>query len=252
MSKPDQNFDTILHKFETNIYGSSKGRLRHELLLHHLQTGIDLNSQSMRILDAGGGTGIMTQEMLSLGHNVMFNDLSSEAVVAAKNKFAQEARCSFMQANIHELNDPDGYDLVICHAVLEWLKEPLAALPLLLSLVKPDGFLSLSFFNKDAHRFGNILYGNFDYVEKDMQNKNTVRLNPNNALEPQVVLEALKNLNVEIVNQAGIRCFHDYLKDKQLQQTHYDQVKKMELKYGKRSPYMWLGKYFHVILRKRP
>ena len=40
--KQDQSFDKIADKFEKNIYGSSKGQLRHELLVHHLKASLDI------------------------------------------------------------------------------------------------------------------------------------------------------------------------------------------------------------------
>ena len=36
------NFDGIANKFDENIYGTSKGRLRHQLLLAHLQKDLGL------------------------------------------------------------------------------------------------------------------------------------------------------------------------------------------------------------------
>ena len=83
-----------------------------------------------------------------------------------------------------------------------------------------------------------------------MRQKNTVRLNPNNALEPEQIISLLEKLNMRVNFSAGIRCFHDYLYDRTKQQTHYHQLKQMELKYGVQSPYKWLGKYFHIIAQK--
>ena len=80
----------------------------------------------------------------------------------------------------------------------------------LVDLVKPGGHLSLSFFNHDAQLFGNMLYGNFNYVEQGMTTKNIVRLSPQNPQKPKVILSQLETLQVNILKQAGIRCFHDY------------------------------------------
>ena len=245
----DQNFDDIANKFERNIYGSTKGQLRHELFLHHLHRSLDLNSRPLTVLDAGGGTGVMTESMLALGHHVTLSDISAETLALAKSKFAADAKVELMHQDI--LNLPDTqYDLVICHAVLEWLKEPLPVIAKLVSLVKPGGHLSLSFFNQDAARFSNIFYGNFDYVEQGMKVKNQVRLNPNNPQKPQDILAFLATQPLQVVHRAGIRCFHDYLKEKSQQQSHYAQIKRLELSYGDQHPYMWLGKYFMVIGRK--
>ncbi|MDO6693477.1 methyltransferase domain-containing protein [Aliiglaciecola sp. 3_MG-2023] len=247
--KSDQSFDSLMDKFANNIYGSSKGKLRHELLVNNLNQYINHNDKPLDIIDVGGGTGIMSKVMLEWGHKLTFNDLSADAVAMAKKNLANYENVSFMCSSLSDLPTQQTYDVVICHAVLEWLESPLEAISSLLTKVKPGGVLSLSFFNKDAHRFGNLLYGNFDYVAADMKHKNTVRLNPNNALEPQKVIHHLDDLPCEIISSAGIRCFHDYLRDITKQTDEYEKIKAAEIKYGHREPYKWLGKYFHLILR---
>ena len=158
--KTDQNFDDIADKFEKNIYGTTKGQLRHELLLHYLKP--HLPESNSHILDAGGGTGEFSKAMLALGYEVTLNDVSSQQLDIAKAKLPGQS----LHIHCGELQTLEGqYPLVVCHAVLEWLQQPLQGIETLLSLVQPGGKLSLSFFNKDAARFGNLLYGNFDFVK---------------------------------------------------------------------------------------
>ena len=52
------------------------------------------------------------------------------------------------------------------------------------------------------------------------------------------------------MHKAGIRCFHDYLKDKSLQTSHFEQLKRLEIQYAEQHPYLWLGKYFMLIGQK--
>lgn len=246
----DRSFNDIADKFQKNIYGSTKGRLRHELLLAHLKQNIELDSHSLDVLDAGGGTGMMTETLLNLGHKVTLTDISDETLDVAKARLQDLAKFDVINTDILSLNDNRQFDLVICHAVLEWVQSPKAVLNKLASLVKPSGFLSVSFFNRDAQLFGNMCYGNFDYVEQGMQVKNRVRLTPNNPLKPLDVLAVFEALPLQIKHKAGIRCFHDYLRDLEKQEQHYAQLKKLELKYGSEEPYLWLGKYFQIIAQK--
>lgn len=245
----DQSFDSLMNKFANNIYGSTKGQLRHQVLLHQMRKYINLDERSLDIIDVGGGTGIMAKEMLALGHRVLFNDISGQAVEFAKHTMLGVNNVKFQQQDLNQLSQNDEFDLVICHAVLEWLDDPFAAINSLIDLARSGAMVSLSFFNKDAHRFGNILYGNFDYVDADMQNKNTVRLNPKNALSPHQILAKLAELPVDIVATAGVRCFHDYLKDREKQQQQFQQLQQLELTYCEDETYKWLGKYFHILFR---
>ncbi len=246
----DQSFDKFADKFEKNIYGSTKGQLRHELLVHYLHDCIPLNTQPLEVLDAGGGTGVMSQVMLNLNHKVTLSDISSEVLSLAKGKLGKNINLDVQNKAILSLSTKKQYDLVVCHAVLEWLQNPFEVISKLVDLVKPGGYLSLSFFNYDAQLFGNMLYGNFDYVEQGMTTKNIVRLSPNNPQKPKIILSQLENLPVKIIKKAGIRCFHDYLKQTEKQTSEYDQLKQLEIKYGSTEPYLWLGKYFLVIAQK--
>ncbi|ALS98415.1 methyltransferase domain-containing protein [Lacimicrobium alkaliphilum] len=244
----DQSFDQIADKFEKNIYGTSKGRLRHELLLHYLHQ--HLPAGSLDCLDAGGGTGVMAKEMLSLGHRVLVNDISGQALEMAQKKLSGFPDVNFHCGALQSLEPERNFDLILCHAVLEWLSDPFDALTHLLKRLKPGGYLSLSFFNRDAHLFSNLLYGNFDYIDKDFVVSNRVRLNPNNALPPSEVLDFIQKAGLEIRHKAGIRCFHDYMRDKTMQSSHYQQIKAREIQYGSTHPYLWLGRYFHLIALK--
>ncbi|MDU0355288.1 methyltransferase [Paraglaciecola aquimarina] len=245
----DRSFNDIANKFQKNIYGSTKGRLRHELLLHHLAQHTSIAASRLQILDAGGGTGVMAESLLNMQHSLTLTDISQETLDIAADRLGRFDKLSILKSDILSLPQKQ-YDLVICHAVLEWVEKPKAVLEKLASLVKPHGFLSVSFFNRDAQLFGNMCYGNFDYVEQGMQVKNRVRLTPNNPLKPKDVLTEFAALPLSIKLTAGIRCFHDYLRDLDKQEKYYPQLKSLEIQYGDQEPYLWLGKYFQIIAQK--
>lgn len=244
----DGNFDGIANKFDENIYGTSKGRLRHQLLVQSLLPYIE--GPTLRVLDVGGGTGMMSAEFAKNGHQVSIADVSQDALAIAKQRMKPFESTRFINGDLKKL---DGkYDFIICHAVLEWLPDPLETMLFLHTLLTDNGFMSLSFFNHDAKLFNNLLYGNFDYVEKGLPIKNTVRLNPHNAQSPRKVIDYLIDSGLyTILDTRGIRCFHDYMLDKSKIETLYQQLFNMEIKYGNAEPYKWLGKYFHIMLSAR-
>ena len=141
---------------------------------------------------------------------------------------------------------------MICHAVLEWLPNPLEVLSYISQhLLKPDGVLSISFFNYDAMLLNNVLYGNFDYVNAGMKVRNTVRLNPHNPQKPQEIISFLEDeLRLKVEHHAGIRCFHDYMLDKTKIENEFEALYEMERKFGNQSPYKWIGKYCHLIVKR--
>ncbi len=248
--KQDTFFDGIANKFDKNIYGTSKGKLRHQLLLHFLEDFI-YSEAELSVLDAGGGTGMMTLPFCHQGHRVTLCDGSIEVLDIAKQRLAGFEKCDIIHSDIESI-ESECYDLVLCHAVLEWVNEPKRLLHHLCSLLKPGGTLSLSFFNRDAALFNNAIWGNFDYINKGLNIRNQVRLNPHNAQRPQEIIDFLEEYYEDYIirHKAGIRCFHDYLHDRSKQIDDYDVLFELELKHARQAPFMWLGKYFHLMIER--
>lgn len=243
------NFDGIANKFDRNIYGTTKGKLRHQLLLFYLSEVLTMPAKD--VLDAGAGTGMMAKEFAQRGHNVSLLDLSSEALGIARERLREYQSTRFINGSLQDISE--SFDIILCHAVLEWLDEPLLAVEHLLDCIKADGYLSLSFFNADAMLFNNAIYGNFDYIAKGLKVRNAVRLNPNNPQVPNTVLSFLQARDdIEIKVSAGIRCFHDYMRDVSMQNSEYDALLRLEKELGAKAPFKWLGKYFYILIKKKP
>jgi S-adenosylmethionine-dependent methyltransferase len=242
------NFDGIANKFDRNIYGTTKGKLRHQLLRFYLDDVLMLPAKE--VLDAGASTGMMAKEFAQVGHNVTLLDISSEALDIARERLSEYHSTRFVNGSLADISK--SFDIILCHAVLEWLNEPLIAIEHLLSFVKPEGYLSLSFFNADAMLFNNAIYGNFDYIAKGLKVRNAVRLNPHNPQSPNTVLSFLQARDdIEIKVSAGIRCFHDYMRDVSMQSSQYDALLKLEKELGAKVPFKWMGKYFYILIRKK-
>ncbi|MBU2976952.1 methyltransferase domain-containing protein [Alteromonas sp. C1M14] len=249
MKETDQIFDGIADKFVKNIYGTTKGKLRHLLLLEALKETV-ATASPLNIADVGGGSGIMTKAMAEEGHHVTLFDASEDILTIAREYLQNVPNVTITPGEIQALTTLSSFDLLICHAVLEWLAAPLEAISLFYDQMQPGSYLSLSFFNKDAALFSNALYGNFDYIAKGMKVKNQVRLNPTNPLKPKAVIEHAQGAGFVVEKMAGIRCFHDYMKDKSFDDQQFKQLVELERRYMFQAPYYWLGKYFYLLLKK--
>lgn len=251
----DRNFDNLAGRFSQNIYNTSKGRIRQAVLLRDLLELPQLAS-ACAVLDVGGGQGQLALKLAALGHRVILSDISAEMLQLAKAQAQAQGLLSqldFVHSPLQQLHEQlthQRYPLVLCHAVLEWLADPHAAIMTLKQWVEPGGVLSLMFYNKDAHRFSNIIYGNFDYVQADMRAKKPVRLNPQQPLAPAEVLNWCQQAGFTLLAKTGVRCFHDYMRDRGQQQSHYQQLEALELQYNRQEPYASLGRYMHFMLRR--
>lgn len=251
-NKTDRSFDGIAAKFARNIYSSSKGALRQAVLLRDLQELPQLQ-QPCQILDVGAGQGQVALALAARGHSVHLTDISADMLEMARQQaeLEQLQQVSFEQVGLAQLAEAKTavYPLVLCHAMLEWLAEPELALAQLRQLVAPGGVLSLMFYNKDAKRFANMVFGNFDYVAADLQVKKKVSLNPQQPLVPAEVLTWAQQAGFRLLGKTGVRCFHDYLRDRSLQQSHFEQLLALELQFNRQEPYASLGRYQHLLLQ---
>lgn len=248
--RKDTSFDGRTQKFSKNIYATTKGKLRLAVLERDLQPLFELAKQrTLKILDVGGGLGQLSMRFAELGCEITHTDISDEIVAAAQQAHQQAgvAECyHYLVAPLQELPEKlqQTYDVVLCHAVLEWLVEPQAALKTLKQLMAPTGQLSLMFYNRDAKILANIIFGNFDYVQADLTVKKTVRMSPQQPLSPPEVENWLADEQLRVVTKTGVRCFHDYLRNRDDQQR-FDELLALELKYNRQAPFVDIGRYLH-------
>ncbi|MGL4858391.1 MAG: tRNA uridine 5-oxyacetic acid(34) methyltransferase CmoM, partial [Enterobacteriaceae bacterium] len=139
-------------------------------------------------------------------------------------------------------------DLILLHAVLEWLAEPQETLLLLQRCLRTGGMLSLLFYNKNGLLLRNVLLGNLAYVNAGMPKRKRRSLSPDHPLEPNLVYDWLMEMGMTITGKTGVRVFHDYLHDKQQRET--SQLLALEQRYCRQEPFISLGRYIHVMACK--
>lgn len=252
----DRAFTNDVARFQKNIYQTAKGRIRQAVL--HADLADLINSpKSLRVLDIGAGIGQVNQLFATSGHQVVHSDISAQMVEAAclaHHEAGLSSQYSYITAGLQQLPDAlaataadPQFDVVLCHAVLEWLAEPSRALALIKPLMKPRGWLSLMFYNKDAKAMANLLYGNFDYVKAGLKVKKKVRFSPHNPLTIQQVKGWSAAQNLTICQHSGVRCIHDYLRE--VGDQSRDDLIDMELGVRHEDPFRQLGRYQHFLLR---
>ncbi|MDW8846543.1 tRNA uridine 5-oxyacetic acid(34) methyltransferase CmoM [Erwinia sp. MMLR14_017] len=252
----DRNFDDIAEKFSKNIYGTTKGRIRQAIVWQELEAILATLPQGpLRVLDAGGGEGQTGCGVAALGHDVLLCDLSEEMLQRAR-AHAEEKGVSgnmqFKQISAQEapqhLDKP--VDLVLFHAVLEWVADPEAVLAALYDALAPGGVLSLMFYNINGLIMQTLVLGNFGYMQADLRKRKRKTLSPDHPREPEQVYRWLQEAGFTVENKTGIRVFHDYMRDKTRQTERFEEVLALEKRFCRQEPFLSLGRYIHVTARK--
>lgn len=252
----DRNFDDLADRFERNLYGNPRGQIRLQLVTDALleDSHAITHGSRLRILDAGCGIGQMTRLLASHGHQVVAADVSSVLLARARERIEQEnsswlKNIHFLQSSIQDLDQHiDGsFDLVIFHAVLEWLEHPREGLQSMLPWLKPGGELSLMFYNQHSLVFKNLLRGNFEKIDKENFSGEPGSLTPLHPLYPDDVARWLADANLEILSRRGIRTFFEYMEQTMnpanKKTVSLDDIIRLEKVFGVQEPYRSLGRY---------
>jgi S-adenosylmethionine-dependent methyltransferase len=183
------------------------------------------------------------------GHSVTLAEPAAPMLDGARERFAAAGQtATFIQAPWQELAQQvePPYDLVLCHAVLEWLAEPAAILPVLRQLTAPDGQLSLAFYNKDALIYRNLLKGAFRKLRREHFAGQKQSLTPQRPIDPRELETQMAN-HWRIERRSGVRVFHDYMPQYFQQNAALGDLLEMELAHRRHPAFAGLGRYLHWV-----
>jgi S-adenosylmethionine-dependent methyltransferase len=215
----------------------------------------------LRILDVGAGLAQIATELAIQGHTVVINDISANMIDKAKANAEQTGKnlditwyvCPYqaLEAKL-ATNSADKFDVILCHALLEWLADPRAVMDFFDKQLATDGILSLCFYNPASFDYRNLIMGNFNLLDKaDYQADNNKSLTPNYPVAKQEVESWLQQHEYQIVLESGLRVFHDYAPLKRGGHNDPEAVIRMELRYSQQEPYKWLGRYLHIMATQK-
>lgn len=247
----DRHFDELATRFAEKIYGGAKGAIRLAVLQADLAEA--LPERPLHVLDIGAGLGHMALWLAERGHQVTVTEPAEPMLTAARERFAAAGQsATFIQAPWQDLLGQldRRYDLVICHAVLEWLAEPHSILPVLHQLTAADGWLSLAFYNKDALIYRNLLKGHFRKLRKAEFAGEKQSLTPQRPVDPRELAAQLAD-TWQVEHCSGVRVFHDYMPQEFQARAELIDLLEMELAYRRHPAFSGLGRYLHWLCRPR-
>ena len=257
----DRNFDGLAGRFRQQICDTLKGRLRLEILQEDLTTHIPALSDStdgnhpLTILDAGGGIGQQSAMLAARGHRVILCDISADMLALAREEYARtapDADIRFLHCPIQSLPEhlDKPVDLVLLHAVLEWLKQPREVLAVLPTLTRPDGWLSILFYNRNALIWRHLMNRNFRLACQEQFENRKNPLTPARPLDPAEVYEWLSTSGLSVKAWSGIRAIHDHMPKPVRDMTPEKDLLQVERHFGRKSPYRDLARYVHMLCQK--
>ncbi|WP_298972688.1 methyltransferase domain-containing protein [uncultured Psychrobacter sp.] len=272
-TRTDRSFEPIADHFEKKVYGGLKGEIRLAVLRRDIFEYVETQSQNLgrplRILDVGAGLAQIAIELAAQGHTLVINDISAAMLDKAQTHAAAletgtktKLDISWLVCPYQELasklatdstaeNSDSKFDLILCHALLEWLAKPAEVMRFFDTQLRPQGALSLCFYNPASFDYRNLIMGNFNLLDRQLEGNyaadNKKSLTPNHPVARQEVEAWLQQHHYKVVLESGLRVFHDYAPLKRGGHNDPEAVIKMELRYSQLEPYKWLGRYLHIL-----
>ncbi|ARU57032.1 type 11 methyltransferase [Oleiphilus messinensis] len=263
--KDDKNFDDLAEKFARKIYSDRKGELRLNVLWQDLLDAVPAleSESSLSILDAGGGIGQVSARLAALGHRITLSDISANMLDLAREHFKTRMELisgeqapgavEFVHGSVQDLSADmiQQADVVLFHAVLEWLAKPKDTLQELLEKIRPGATISLMFYNQHSVVFRNVIKGNFRKVKTGDFSGYKNSLTPLNPLIPDQVYQWVREMGFEIESKTGIRVVNDYLSRELQQARSTEDIQEMEWLLCRTEPFLSLARYIHITAVKK-
>ncbi|MBV7434280.1 methyltransferase domain-containing protein [Cardiobacteriaceae bacterium TAE3-ERU3] len=245
-------FDQIGDHFIKNIHKRAKGVIRLAVLQRDLAELVEQKTE-LHILDAGGGAGQMAMWFLAQGCRVTLIDQSKLLLKQAWEAACAcgvEDRLTIIHGDLADENSyPKGmkYDGVCCHAVLEWVADFEPILNQILVRLSCGGFFSLMYYNRSALNFIHHIYGNFEYVDQGLINRNAAKLTPSSPRTRQEVDQLLEGRYLSRYSLTGVRCFYDYMKPRDRARNSEKELIIRELGMSTEKEYLPIARYIHDL-----
>lgn len=241
---------------------SYEGRLRIDLAFANLQELLPQAKRPLRALDLGCGTGAVGVRLAQLGIRVTLLD-SSPAMLDFAKRAAQDAGVTENvevkhgdAAQLENLFHSSSFDVILCHNVLEYVKEPLAVLRSAAVLMRDSAIMSVLV----RSRSGDVLKaaikaGDLESAERtldatwDYESLYGGRVRLFGPGEQRTMLEAVR---LEIIAERGVRVVADYLPSQISREADYEQIFQLERKLGRRPEFAAVARYSQCLAQQVP
>jgi S-adenosylmethionine-dependent methyltransferase len=238
-----------------------EGQLRLDLALANLLEFLPEATQSLRVLDVGGGTGAMAMRLTRLGLHVTLLD-SSQAMLDFAQRSSREAevaeRLSVREGDAGELANlfqAGSFDVVLCHNILEYVDDPGAVLCGAAPMLRNSSAILSVMVRKQAGEVMKAAIRGGDLVAaenalaaewgEEALYGGKVRLFSAESLQA-ILTEA----SLTMIAARGVRVVSDYLPPQLSRSTEYEKIFELERKLGRRPEFAAVARYIHCLARR--
>jgi len=215
-----------------------------------------LGSDGLSVLDAGGGAGRLAVLLAEAGNRVVLADPSREMLSRAERTASGSCPSGSLRTvrssiqDLAEELDGEKFDVVCCHAVLEWLADPKGAVGHLAGFLGPEGRLSLMFYNRNAALLKRAREGDLALALGEDAPRRRGWGEGAAPLAEETVREWLGHLGLRVRSKAGIRVLHDHVPEDLRRPARIGELLKAEKRLSGKEPFASLGQHTHLVCER--
>jgi S-adenosylmethionine-dependent methyltransferase len=209
------------------------------------------------VLDLGGGTGGLAVPVAALGHRVTVVDPSPDALAALARRAAEsgvEDQVRALQGDADDLQ-VEGFDVVLCHGVLERVDDPAQALAGVARALRPAGRLSLLLAQRSAAVVAAALSGHLARAQALLDDP-AGRWGEHDSLTRRFdragVVDLVTGSGLAVVDVQGLRPLGDLVSGQLLESdpTAPDRLRELDRRLAAGPEYAGLSAALHVLARR--
>jgi S-adenosylmethionine-dependent methyltransferase len=212
---------------------------------------------SLRVLDVGGGSGMFAVPLARLGHDVTVVDPSADALATLRRRAdtaGAGARVRGLQGDgdlLHEVlpaAGSHGFDLALCHYVLEVVDDPAVTLGEISRALRPGGQVSVATVNRAGAVLGRAVAGHPVEALALLEDRDPApgRSKPaRRRFSPEEMLDLVEGAGLRPGPWRGVSVVADLLEA--TSGAEGGAVRALELALAEQSPYRDIATGLHVL-----
>ncbi|GAA2466615.1 methyltransferase domain-containing protein [Winogradskya humida] len=214
--------------------------------------------RELTVLDVGGGTGGFAVPLAELGHTVTVVDASPDALAALTRRAADAGVAGRVRAvqgdgdALSGLVEPGSVDLILCHAVLEFVDDPAQVVAAINTALRPGGTVSLLVAGRAAAVLGRAFNGNLAAASallNDPDGRAGQRDNVRRRYDASSAAALLGEAGLTVEETHGVRVLADLLPAAVVEGDPQVMLE-LELALASRPPFRDIASQLHVFARR--
>jgi 2-polyprenyl-3-methyl-5-hydroxy-6-metoxy-1,4-benzoquinol methylase len=206
------------------------------------------------VLDVGCGFGLTSLSLAKKGCKVLGIEPNKDLLNIANEKAISESvKIEFINHNIEQVDSVDfKADFVLCHNVLEYVKNPEKAISDLVGKIKDKGYLSIIAHNPFANVLKKAIVDKsptvaISYLGRKTDYSSVIGADIN-LYSFEDIEEWLRKAGLKVVNRYGIHNLYGYIDNEFKFEDDWDtQAAELEMQVCNLSPFRDIAVFTHII-----